>query len=95
MRRKGSRYENTNAFDADKDFAGFRARKLSEAPGIVEHTLTENDRLDTLSHHYYQDDRRWWRLLDANNELFYGFELMSQEMNSEAVIIPAGKEKKS
>ncbi len=92
MRRKGSRYENSKAFSQDKGFAGFRARQLSTATGIVEYTVLQNDRLDTLANNYYQNDQRWWRIMDANNSFLYGFELTNDDMQGDVLIIPASKE---
>ena len=95
MRRKGSRYQKTQAFTEGSGFAGYRPRQLSDAPGIVEHSPTETDRLDTLSHHYFQDNRRGWRILDANNEVLYGFELIDNDDNTEAILIPPSLESTS
>jgi hypothetical protein len=79
MRLKGSRYSNSRSFSEDKNFAGFRERKLTDAPGVVEHTLLHTDRLDHLANDYYKKDRRWWRILDANPDYLYGFDLLSSD----------------
>ncbi|MBT3203529.1 MAG: hypothetical protein HOM14_09780 [Gammaproteobacteria bacterium] len=92
MRRKGSRYENTRAFSDAKGFSGLTQRELTSPPGIVEHTVLHSDRLDQLAHSYYQADRRWWRLMDANAEFLYGFELLDKEMQGDVLAIPASRE---
>ncbi|MBT4076462.1 MAG: hypothetical protein HOE78_07740 [Gammaproteobacteria bacterium] len=92
MRRKGSRYENTRAFSDAKGFSGLTQRELTSPPGIVEHTVLHSDRLDQLAHSYDQADRRWWRLMDANAEFLYGFELLDKEMQGDVLAIPASRE---
>jgi hypothetical protein len=92
MRRKGSRYANTQAFSAAKGFDGLRERRLTAPPGIVEHTVLHTDRLDHLANDYYNSDRRWWRILDANAEFLYGFEMLDDDMHGDALPIPASRE---
>ncbi len=93
MRRKGSRYEKSNPFGEDSSFAGFRERKLSLPPGIVEHSVLHTDRLDLLANAYYKEDRRWWRILDANTDFMYGFEILDEDMHGDVVAIPAARSK--
>ncbi|MBL4661553.1 MAG: hypothetical protein JKY19_14435 [Alcanivoracaceae bacterium] len=95
MIRKGSRYENTRAFNNDKDFAGSRARELNTPEGIVEYTITDSDRLDHLANNYYKNDSRWWRILDANVDLLYGFELINKDTQGDVIIIPSSQESKT
>jgi len=92
MRRKGSRYENSRPFSAEKGFNGYRERSLSSPPGVVEHRVLDSDRLDHLAGDYYKSDRRWWRILDANSEFLYGFELLDEETQGDLVAIPAARE---
>lgn len=92
MRRKGSRYENTRPFSEAKSFSGLRERPLGSPPGVVEHTVLHTDRLDHLADGYYKNDRRWWRVLDANAQVLYGFELLDEEMQGDVVAIPASRE---
>lgn len=94
MRRKGSRYENTRPFSKKKGFGGYRERSLSSPPGVVEHTVLHTDRLDHLANDYYKSDRRWWRVMDANTEFLYGFELLDDEMHGDVVAIPASREQR-
>jgi len=92
MRRKGSRYENTRPFSEQSGFAGFRERPISTAAGILEHTVLHTDRVDLLAQSYYQNDRRWWRVMDANAEFLYGFELLDEPMHGDVIVIPATRE---
>ena len=94
MRRKGSRYEHTAAFSADKGFFGYRERKLTTPPGLAEHTVLHTDRLDHLANDYYRSNRRWWRIMDANAEFLYGFDLLDDEMHGDVISIPATREKR-
>ncbi len=94
MRRKGSRYENTRLFSEEKGFGGYRERKLTSPPGVVEHTVLHTDRLDHLANDYYKSDRRWWRIMDANGEFLYGFELLDDEMQGDVMAIPASREQR-
>ena len=34
------------------------------------HIITEGERLDHISHFYYKDARRFWRICDANAAMF-------------------------
>jgi len=78
-----SRYRKTRFFNApdggDVPFRGLRPRSIGPATGLVEHTLREGDRLDHLARHYYNDDRLWWRILDANPQIVFGGELLPVE----------------
>lgn len=69
---KNSRYQPVQLFEVDPDnrvdFRGLRPRDIPHTPGVLEHTQTEEDRPDLLAHHYYQSDRYWWHLMDANLE---------------------------
>lgn len=76
MKRKGSRYEQTKPFSNKKGFDGYRERKVTTPPGLVEHSLLHMDRLDHMAGDYYKQDRRWWRILDANPDFLYGFDML-------------------
>ena len=71
---KGSRYEDVRSFTGygDETFPGVRPRPVETALGAIEHTVQAGDRLDLLARHYYNDDRLWWRILDANPGFLYG-----------------------
>lgn len=82
---KNSRYTPVRIFDADPDnrvdFRGIRPREIPDTPGVLEHTQTEEDRPDLLAHHYYQSDRYWWRLMDANPEFLIAGPLLDRDNN--------------
>lgn len=78
---KGSRYEQARPFvseDGSVPFPGVRPREIAPAPAVLEHTVQAGDRLDRLARHYYSDDRLWWRIVDANPEVFYGADLLRE-----------------
>lgn len=66
-----SRYKDTRPFDATdvSDFAGLRPRDMGTATGVIEHVLRDGDRLDHLARRYFNNDRLWWRIVDANPQL--------------------------
>ena len=71
-----SRYASTRPFGPSTDgrpvFSGRRPRVLGPAEGVIEHPVQAGDRLDHLARHYYNNDRLWWRIVDANPEFFLG-----------------------
>ena len=76
MFTKSSRYRSARPFvgRGEDSFRGVRPREIGPAEGVIEHTVKEGDRLDLLARHYYNDDRLWWRILDANPEILFGEE---------------------
>ncbi len=91
-----SRYKNGRRFAADEQgqvrCKGIRERVIGPAVGVVEHVIEAGDRLDLLAHHYYNDARLWWRILDANPDLAGGVELSLAEKAGEVILIPKAKE---
>jgi len=83
MITKRSRYAEAEAFVPSVDrpgvFRGLRPRRISKATGVIEHEVKAGDRLDHLAQHYYNNDRLWWRIVDANPEYFYGQTYVSPE----------------
>ena len=65
-----SRYRNTLNFEADPrgntSFKGVRPRDIPRLDGIIEHTVTGGDRLDSLANEYFEDSHLWYRLGDTN-----------------------------
>ncbi|BBO89463.1 hypothetical protein [Desulfosarcina ovata] len=96
MLKKGSRYEKTRTFDAATDgstpFEGLRPRDIATATGVIEHVITAGDRLDLLASHYYNDDRLWWRIVDANPEFLYGGDMVLESMQGQVILIPKARE---
>jgi len=91
-----SRYESTPPFQAAPGeapgFAGLRPRDPGAATAVLEHTLKATDRLDALALHYYNDARKWWRILDANPELLCGADLSDPQLVGTVILIPAAEE---
>lgn len=77
-----SRYEKARPFTAQEGgnvpFAGVRPREIPVTPGVIEHIVQAGERLDLLARHYYNDDRLWWRIVDANTEIFSGGDLVRE-----------------
>jgi len=91
-----SRYETTPPFQAAPGetgvFTGLRPRPPGGATAVLEHTLKATDRLDALALHYYNDPRKWWRILDANPELLCGADLSDPQLVGTVILIPAAEE---
>lgn len=92
---KGSRYEKVRAFApapaGRPTFPGTRQREVETLTGVIEHVVQEGDRLDLLARHYYNDDRLWWRIVDANPEVVFPGDLLGDEMVGQSILIPAGR----
>ncbi len=93
---KGSRYETAVPFTPpaadEKGFAGVRARRFMPATGVLEHVVVQQDRLDLLAGHYYNNDRLWWRILDANPQIAYGGDLTLESYWGQTILIPPAQE---
>jgi len=50
------------------------------------------DRLDLLARHYYNDDRLWWRITDANPDFLYAGDMVLEGMEGRVILIPKAKE---
>ena len=96
MLKKGSRYDKTHLFESKEDgtdvFDGIRPREIDPATGVVQHTIKAGDRLDLLARHYYNDDRLWWRIVDANPEFLYGGDVALEAMEGRIILIPKVRE---
>jgi nucleoid-associated protein YgaU len=96
MRVRGSRYETAKLFapgdSGAAPFPGLRARDIGPATGVVEHAVSAGDRLDLLALQYYNDDRLWWRILDANPGLLLGGELALGDLEGNTLVIPRMRE---
>lgn len=93
---KGSRYESAQNFERRANeaelFRGVRPRKIGHAGGVIEHMVRVGDRLDLLARHYYNDDRLWWRIVDANPEFLFGNDMMVEAMRGMTLLIPKARE---
>jgi nucleoid-associated protein YgaU len=96
MLTKKSRYQNALGFtpraDGAEVFPGIRARAIRDATGVIEHAAQAGDRLDQLARHYYNDDRLWWRIVDANPDVTFGFDLLGDAAVGTVILIPKAKE---
>ncbi len=92
---KGSRYEGSRPFApapaGRATFPGVRPREVETLAGVVEHIVRSGDRLDLLARHYYNDDRLWWRIVDANPDILFAGDLLDREMEGQVILIPRGR----
>lgn len=93
---KNSRYQNARRFAPDDQGTvrckGVRPRAIGPAVGVLEHLVSEGDRLDLLARHYYNDPRLWWRIPDANPDLRSGVEISLAGRAGEIILIPKARE---
>lgn len=96
MLKKGSRYENTRTFDPGPAgltvFEGIRPRAIVPATGVIEHVVKTGERLDLLAGNYYNDDRLWWRIVDANPGFLFGGDMVLDRMEGQVILIPKARE---
>lgn len=92
-----SRYKNSKSFTEDENgeriFEGVRARDIGSPTGVIEHEVQHGDRLDLLARHYYNDDRLWWRIVDANPDIMFPQDLLNDETRGLVILIPKAKDK--
>jgi len=96
MPRAARRYAGCGTFAPSADggtiFPGLRPRPIGPATGAIEHVVTVGDRLDLLAYHYYNDDRLWWRIVDANPEFLCGRDMVLEPMQGQTILIPKAQE---
>jgi hypothetical protein len=96
MLTRKSRYRDARPFEKESRgetvFRGLRGRLIGSATGVVEHEVKVGDRLDRLAYHYYNDDRLWWRIVDANPEVVFGQQLLDASMAGRVILIPKARE---
>jgi hypothetical protein len=96
MLNKKSRYRDTLLFSPGEDgkirFLGLRARSIDLATPVIEHEIAAGDRLDLLAQRYYNDDRLWWRIIDANPEYLFAGEVWADDLAGEVLLIPRARE---
>ncbi len=87
---RNSRYANVAPL-TDAGFPGTRPRPIAPAPGLIEHTLSRDDRLDRLAMQYYNDPHKWWLILDANPDIACGGDIDSGRYVGQVIVIPADR----
>lgn len=89
---KGSRYLSGITFSNDNGrepmFCGMRPRSIGQATAVLEYRVKGGDRLDLLSLFFYNNDRKWWRILDANPWVVFGADLSLASCVGETLLIP-------
>jgi len=91
MLLKKSRYQKARFFEPQGEkgiFAGVRTRNITTLEGVIEHEVKDNDRLDQLARHYFNDDRLWYRIADANPSILFSNYLFAKEMVGQVILIP-------
>ena len=92
MPLKGSRYKDAQSFNMYDSrlplFQGARARNITRATGVLEYTVKEGDRLDLLALYFYNDSRKWWRIIDANPLILFAADLTLIQNVGETLLIP-------
>lgn len=96
MLNKQSRYRDSQRFSPDEEgrtgFSGLRTRAIGPATPVLEHEILAGDRLDHLAQRYYNDDRLWWRIVDANPDYQFAAELWADDLAGEVLLIPRALE---
>ncbi len=94
--QKSSRYRDVQFFSLSEDqyetFPGVRPREIGAATAVLEHVVQEGERLDLLALHYYNDSRRWWRIVDANPDIIFGNDLVVKGKEGSIILIPRSTE---
>ncbi len=77
---KGSRYSKTPVIAPENAARTaprvLAARDIPPAPGVLNYTVVESERLDQLAFRFYSDAQKYWLILDANPEILNPFELL-------------------
>jgi hypothetical protein len=79
MVKRVSRYDNSPNFQPDalgrSKFRGLKPRAVARTQGVLEYSVSGGDRLDLLGTRFFNDDRRWWRIADANAGFLFPFDM--------------------
>lgn len=108
MTKRSSRYASSQRFVADPSgrplFSGLMPRRIKPATGILEHRIVAGERLDQLGKNYFNDDRQWWRIADANQNILCATDITATEpglgaqssseesMSGRTILVPAKEE---
>ncbi len=92
---KRSRYDDAKPFAPDPlgrtDFKGLQPRAIARAPGALEHSIVAGERLDLLALSFFNDDRYWWRIVDANAGFLCGTDMTLEIADAGAALDPFGR----
>ena len=79
MVKRVSRYDNLASFQPDalgrSKFRGLMPRNAARTPGVLEYAVAGGDRPDLLGTRFFNDDRRWWRIADANAGFLFPYDM--------------------
>lgn len=79
MASRTSRYDGSVSFKVDSlgrsDFKGLMPRSIAATPGVLEYRVSGGDRLDLLGTRFYNNDRQWWRIADANEGFLFASDM--------------------
>ncbi|HEX7843730.1 MAG TPA: hypothetical protein VF469_39925 [Kofleriaceae bacterium] len=77
---KGSRYTGIALIQpmaADgKSRRVLAQRRVVGAPAVLQHVVSEGQRLDQLANNFYAEPTKYWLILDANLDVLNPFELL-------------------
>ncbi len=108
MAKRTSRYARSPRFapgsSGQSVFPGLMPRRIGPATGILEHRIAAGERLDQLGKNYFNDDRQWWRIADANQNVLCATDITATEpapdmdspdqtsMSGRTILVPAKEE---
>ncbi len=71
---RGSRYEKVEEYNVvDSRGNNNRIKKIrppEDVKGVFQHIVTGDERIDLIANLYYGDPKRFWRICDANSEMY-------------------------
>jgi hypothetical protein len=92
---KQSRYDDVKRFEPDPlgraTFKGLLPRPVTRARSVIEHTIVAGERSDRLALNYFNDDRHWWRILDANVGFVCATDMVLELSDAEQASDPFGR----
>ena len=81
MFAKDSRYadlEELNVTDANgRTVRACGPRFSVHTEPVLQHAITEGERLDTLAHQYYEKSNEWWRICESNPDVEWPPDLLA------------------
>jgi hypothetical protein len=86
MVKRTSRYGASEPFIATalSRFTGLMPREITAAEGVLEYRVVAGDRPDVLGQRFFNDDRMWWRIADANVGFLFGQDMTHPSSPSDA-----------